>query len=154
MASVDISLDMSYGDSIDYLNTRSGKQLSINPWIDLQLGKRFKASLKHTFQQMKVYGEKLYTTNLTDLRFTYQFTIRSFLRLTLQYSNTERNQALYLFNIDSRSKDMTTQVLYSYKINPQTRFFIGYSDTGYQNDQMNKINKTNRTLFTKCSYAW
>ena len=154
MAGVDISLDVSYGDSIDYLNTRSGKQFSINPWIDLQVGKHFMISLKHTYQQMKVRGERLYSTNLSDLRFTYQFTIRSFLRVTLQYTDTRRNKSLYVFDIDSRSKDMTSQVLYSYKINPQTRFFIGYSGTGYQNDEMNEIYTTNRTVFTKCSYAW
>ncbi len=154
MAGVDMSLDISYGDSIDYLNTRSGKQLSINPRIDLQIGKHFMVSLNHTYQQMKVKGGKLYSTNLSDLRFTYQFTIRSFLRVTLQYSDTRRNKSLYLFDIDSRSKDMTVQVLYSYKINPQTRFFIGYSDTGFQNDEMDKIYTTNRIIFTKCSYAW
>ncbi|MBN2418337.1 MAG: carbohydrate binding family 9 domain-containing protein [Deltaproteobacteria bacterium] len=154
MAGVDISLDVNYGDSIDYLNSRSGTQLSINPWIDLQIGKHFFTSIKHNYQEMKVEGQKLYTSNLSDLRFTYQFTVRSFLRVTLQYSNIRRNGALYLFDIDKRSRDLTTQILYSYKINPQTRFFIGYSDTGYQDDDMNRIYKTNRTLFTKCSYAW
>ena len=48
---------------------------------------------------------------------------------------------------------MTTQLLYSYKINPQTLFFIGYSDTGYQNDALSKMYQTNRTVFTKFSYA-
>ncbi len=153
MAGVDISLNIDYGDAIDYLNTRSGKQLSINPWLDLQIGKHFMASLRHNYQQMKVESEELYTTNLSDLRFTYQFTIRSFLRVTLQYSDTQRNPSLYLFDIDSRSKDTTTQILYSYKVNPQTRFFIGYSNTGYQNDALSKIYRTNRAVFTKCSYA-
>ncbi len=153
-AGVDLSLDVSYGNDIDYLNIRPGKQLSINPWIDLQLGKHFMASLRHNYQKMEVNGEKLYSINLSDLRFTYQFTIRSFIRATIQYSNTRYNQSLYLFDIDSRATYLTTQVLYSYKINPQTRFFIGYSDTGYQNDDLTKIYKTNRTLFTKCSYAW
>ena len=107
---------------------------------------------------MEIDGERLYATNLSDLRFTYQFGIRSFLRVTVQYSDTKRNQSLYVFDEafrpDARSKDLTTQLLYSYKINPQTRFFIGYSDTGYQDDDLSKIHKTNRTVFTKISYAW
>ena len=154
MAGVDLSLDVSYGDSIDYSNIRPGRQLSINPWIDLQIGKHFMASLKHNYQKMEVDGEELYSTNLTDLRFTYQFNIRSFLRITLQYSDTRYNQSLYIFDIDGRSTYLTNQVLYSYKVNPQTRFFIGYSDTGYQDDEMTSISKTYRTLFSKCSYAW
>ena len=70
MSGVDMSLDVDYGDAIDYLNTRSGRQLSINPWLDLQIGKHFMASVRHHYQQMKVDGKALYTTNLSDLRFT------------------------------------------------------------------------------------
>jgi hypothetical protein len=151
-AGVDISMDISYGDDIDYNNIRQGKQFSFSPWVDLKMGKHFLASLKHTYQKMEVYGQKLYSTNLSDLRFTYQFTIRSFLRVTLQYNDTRYNSALYTFDINSRYKDMTTQFLYSYKITPQTRFFIGYSDNGYQDDQRDNIYKINRTLFTKISY--
>jgi hypothetical protein len=151
-AGVDISMDMSYGDDIDYLNTRQGKQFSFGPWVDLKLGKHFLASMRHTYQKMDVNGQKLYTTNLSDLRFTYQFTVRSFLRVTVQYSDTKRNKPLYIYNLDSRAKNLTTQLLYSYKITPQTRFFIGYSDTGFQDDMRSDIYKTNRSLFTKISY--
>jgi hypothetical protein len=151
-AGVDISMDISYGDDIDYYNTRQGKQFSIGPWFDLKIGKHFLASMKHTYQKMKVYGQELYTTNLSDLRFTYQFTIRSFLRATLQYNDTRYNSSLYTYDMYSRYKNMTTQFLYSYKITPQTRFFIGYSDTGFQDDMRDDMYKTNRTLFTKISY--
>jgi hypothetical protein len=133
-AGVDISMDISYGDDIDYNNIRQGKQFSFSPWVDLKMGKHFLASLKHTYQKMEVYGQKLYSTNLSDLRFTYQFTIRSFLRVTLQYNDTRYNSALYTFDINSRYKDMTTSFCTVTKLllNP---FFIGYSDNGYQDDQ-------------------
>ena len=120
----------------------------------MQIGKHFQINLKHNFQEMNVQGGRLYTTNLSDLRFTYQFGIRSFLRAIIQYSDTKRDPSLYIFDVDARSRDLTSQILYSYKLNPQTRFFIGYSDTGFQNDTMNSIKKTNYTVFTKLSYAW
>ncbi len=158
LASIEVALDTSYGDKIDYYNTRLGEVLSIAPHVDLQLGKHFQARLQHTYEQMEIDGERLYSTNLSDLRFTYQFTIRSFIRIIVQYSDTKRNMPLYLplyyGLLDERYKDMTTQFLYSYKINHQTRFFIGYSDTGYQNDLMGKIQNTNRSFFTKLSYGW
>ncbi len=153
-SNLEIGIDFDYGDSIDYANTRLGRSLTIGPDINMNIGKHFQLDLRHSFQRMEIDGEKLYTTNLSDLRFTYQFGIRSFLRVTVQYSDTKSNQSLYVFDVDARSKYMTSQLLYSYKINPQTRFFIGYSDTGFQNDEMNKIHKTNRTFFTKFSYAW
>ena len=153
-AGLEIGLDISTGDSIDYFNTQIGRELSLSPRIELRMGKHFKLDLRHNYQKMEIDGERLYTTNLTDLRFTYQFTIRSFLRAIFQYSDTKHNQSLYTFDVDRRLKDLNTQILYSYKINPQTRFFIGYSDTGFQNDGMNAIEKTNHTVFTKLSYAW
>jgi len=153
-AGVEMEVELDYGDSSDFVNTRPGRALSIAPQLDLWIGKHFQASLRHNFEKMDVYGKRLYRTNLSDLRFTYQFNIRSFLRVTIQYSDTERNQSLYNIDVGGRSKDLTSQILYSYKINPQTRFFIGYSDTGLQNDVLGEIRTTNRTLFTKFSYAW
>jgi hypothetical protein len=151
---MEIAMDFDYGDSIDYLNTRLGRMLTISPEINLQLGKHFQAKLRHSYQKMDIEGTELYNTNLSDLRTTYQFTIRSFLRVTIQYSNTRYNPSLYNFEIDSLSRFLTSQILYSYKINPQTRFFIGYSDSGFQNDDMRKLFTTNRTVFTKFSYLW
>jgi len=153
-SNLEIGVDFDYGDSIDYANTRLGRSLTIGPDINMHIGKHFQLNLRHSFQKMEIDGERLYSTNLSDLRFTYQFGIRSFLRVTVQYSDTKSNQSLYVFDVDARSKYLTTQLLYSYKINPQTRFFIGYSDTGFQDDELTKIHKTNRTFFTKLSYAW
>jgi len=91
---------------------------------------------------------------LNDLRLTYQFGLRSFLRATVQYSDTKRSPSLYISAVDRRSKDLTTQLLYSYKIDPQTRFFIGYSDSGFQDDDLDEIAKTSWSIFSKLSYAW
>jgi hypothetical protein len=154
LAGMSISLGVNGGDTIDFVNTRLGQALSINPQIEMYLDKHFQMNLRHNFQRMNINGENLYTTNLSDLRLTYQFNIRSFLRIIIQYADTERNQALYNHPVDRRSKDLTTQLLFSYKLNPQTRFFIGYSDTGLQDDALDSIKLTNHTVFTKFSYAW
>ena len=99
-------------------------------------------------------GGRLFTANLSDLRATYQFSARSFLRFTMQYVDSERNKDLYNFPVQSDFKELTTQLLYSYKLNAATRFFIGYSDEGFQNDAYDSIEPTNRTIFAKFSYAW
>ena len=114
-AGLDIGLDVSTGEGIDYSNTRSGKELSYGPRVEFRIGKHFKLDLRHNYQKMEVDGKRLYTTNLTDLRFSYQFTIRSFLRVITQYSDTRRDLSSYVIDtqyLDSRSKDISTQVLY------------------------------------------
>jgi hypothetical protein len=62
--------------------------------------------------------------------------------------NTEN----YIDEIDPVYKRFFTQVLFSYKLNPQTVLFLGYSDNykGYQNTGMPQVN---RTIFLKVGYA-
>ena len=153
-AGMELQLETDFGDCIDFMNTRIGRMISLSPQISMQAGKHFQIDWRYDYQKMDIDDNRLYVTNLSDLRLTYQFGLRSFLRAIIQYSDTKRDQSLYISEVDRRSKDLTTQFLYSYKINPQTRFFIGYSDTGFQDDDMGEITKTNYTIFTKLSYAW
>jgi hypothetical protein len=120
----------------------------------MNLDKHFEARLRHTYETLDADGRDVFTANLSDVRFTYQFNVNSFLRLAVIYTDLERNKSNYIDNVDSQYKKLATQLLYSYKLNPQTVFFAGYSDTGYQDDELSSITKEQRTLFAKFSYAW
>ena len=97
---------------------------------------------------------RLYTANIERLKLVYQFNKRMFLRTIFQYWHYKRNVALYEDeDTDSRSEGLFTQILFSYKINPQTVFFLGYSDN-YYGDQEIDIIQTNRTVFAKIGYAY
>jgi hypothetical protein len=54
--------------------------------------------------------------------------------------------------VDPKSESLFSQFLFSYKINPQTVFFLGYSDD-YYGDQNFWLTQTNRTVFCKIGYA-
>ena len=95
-----------------------------------------------------------FDARLTDLRFTYQFDIRSFLRLTIQHSDVVRNQAEYVNPADARTRNVSWQLLYSYKVNPQTLVFLGLSQVGFQDDSLPGIEVFGQTAFLKLSYAW
>ena len=45
------------------------------------------------------------------------------------------------------------QFLFSYKVNPRTVLFVGYSDNSLA-DQNVGLTRTNRTVFVKVGYAW
>ena len=147
-----------YGDRVDFLNNRLGKQLNIEPEISWDIGKHLQLVLRHTYRDFDVENEQLFTANLTDARLTYQFDQKQFLRLILVYSDIERNRDNYLesvrADIDAQDRSIGTQLLYSYKVNPLTKFFIGYSDSAYRDDTVTTMTKTEKSVFMKVSYAW
>ena len=97
---------------------------------------------------------RLYRANLTQTRLVYQFNTRSFLRAMVQRLDVRRDLALYLDKPDSaKDEKLFTQLMFSYKINPQTVFFLGYSDTRQSEDRVDNL-QTNRTVFAKVGYAW
>ncbi len=143
-----------YEDVVDFANTRLGYSKRWGPRINYRFGRHFQVNLRHQLQEFESDRKHLFKANLTDLRATYQFDARSFVRLTVQYADRERNVENYIQVVDASSKNLGTQLLYSYKLNAATRFFVGYSDQGFQNDIYDSIEYTNRTFFAKFSYAW
>jgi hypothetical protein len=79
--------------------------------------------------------------------------VGSFIRGILQYQDVDRNPALYDFPVSASSEQLFSQLLFSYKLNPQTVFFLGYSDTHLGVGQID-LTQTDRTFFAKIGYAW
>ncbi|HUF78682.1 MAG TPA: DUF5916 domain-containing protein [Thermoanaerobaculia bacterium] len=101
-----------------------------------------------------VDGGRLYTANLTDFRASYQLNVRTFVRLVTQYFDLERDPALYTFPTEEHASRLANQLLFSYKVNPQTVVFLGYSDRFLGEERsIDRLAQTDRTLFLKLGYA-
>jgi len=155
-AGLNLMLFARAGDQVDFNNSRLGEELRIAPTVEWNLNQHLLLRLQHTFSNLDTpSGEKIFDAQLTDFRLTWQFNIRSFLRLTIQRQRVERNLALFDDpNTDARSLSIGSQLLYSYKLNPQTVFFLGYSDNHREDDDLLSLTQTDRSLFMKLSYAW
>lgn len=156
-STISLAMFSRYGDRIDFENNRLGKQLNLNPRLNLNLGKHLQLNIRHTYRDFEVNDDKLFTANLTDMRLTYQLDQRQFVRLIVVYSDIDRNLDNYLVDIDdldNRSRSLGTQILYSYKVNPLTKFFFGYSDSSFQDDDIDPRRASEQSLFMKFSYAW
>ena len=147
-----------FGDRIDFVNNRLGKQVNVRPRINWDIGKHLQLNVRHTYRDFEADGQPLFTANLTDARLTYQFDQKQFLRLIVVYSDIERNLDNYdeaiREDFDSLDRSIGTQLLYSYKVNPLTKFFIGYSDSGYRDDTVTTMTTSEKSVFMKVSYAW
>jgi hypothetical protein len=148
-----LSLDVSLGDELDVANVRAGEEVFLAPSIRYNFGRHLRATLSHTFQRLEVKGGELFAANLSQLNLTYQFSVRSFLRTILQYTDIQRDADLYTFAVEPETERLFSQLLFSYKLNPQTVLFVGYSDNA-QGDQRVDLTQTDRTFFAKIGYAW
>lgn len=77
----------------------------------------------------------------------------SFLWLSSSFQCSSVSLLLPLKNGKNQYKRVLTQLLFSYKINPRTVLFIGYSDN-YLGSQDFGLTQLGRTFFVKLGYAW
>lgn len=142
-----------FGDGIDYQNKRKVSALDIIPFLEFGLGRHVNLTLQHAFQRLELGGREIFEANLSQVRLVYNFNIRMFIRAIVQYLNVARDPSLYLDPVASKTKTLFTQFLFSYKLNPQTVIFVGYSDN-YLGMPGIDITQTDRTFFVKLGYAW
>ncbi len=140
------------GDQIDFANIQQGRRILLNPAFKYKAGRHFTMLLDHVFERFTIDAGRLYTANVSNLRLVYQFNSRTFLRTLLRYINYQYNSQYYLSPPDPEFKHLFTQVLFSYKVNPRTVLFLGYSDDYYGFQQV-PFTQTNRTIFLKIGYA-
>jgi hypothetical protein len=121
--------------------------------------------VEHTWERLNVMGGlRLYTANVTEVHLVYQFNKRIFLRSITQFTYYRRDEGLYIDEVDPEERNLFNQVLFSYKINPKTVLFLGYSDNheGYRTVSTDPYyhyrrihtTQTDRTVFVKLGYAW
>ncbi len=148
------------GGAVDFANARKADQVRLSPGIELRLGRRTFLDLSHTYQRLESAddGREIFTAHLSEVRAVYNFSARAFLRGVVQHRLTDRNPAVYAAEVPTRRRTVFSQLLFSYKVNPQTVFFLGYTDDraglSLETDRRLRIEPTGRTLFVKVGYAW
>jgi hypothetical protein len=141
------------GDTIDFANARPATLFQVEPWVDLRLGRHFAINLNYRHQELDVAEGRLFTARISELRSTWQFNSRTFVRWIAQHRDIERDTALYVDDVDSRSREWVNQFLLSYKVNPRTLVYAGFSD-GHESVDDDPLQQQLRTVFFKLSYAW
>ena len=61
---------------------------------------------------------------------------------------------MYNEPVPETSANLASRLVYSYKINPRTGFYAGYSDHAIDNDQLSSLTRTDRTAFMKIGYGF
>jgi hypothetical protein len=157
----EVGLQGQAGQGIDYYESRLARVLSVGPYASLSLLRHLNLVLGHTFERLFLGGGTIYTANLSQAKLVWNFSVRSFVRAILQYQDLERNPGMFASPVDSRTRQLFAQFLFSYKLNPRTVLFLGYSDNamgGVFDSSLGPgrvgITRTDRTFFLKIGYAW
>jgi hypothetical protein len=141
-----------FGDEIDYDNTRPGDATVLEGLVQMRVGRSLDVTLDYLIRQLDVDGGELFDARLAQSTVVYQFNVRTFVRAVLQYQDLNRNTDLYLRPVRPEEKDFFGQFLFSYKLNPQTVLFLGYTDSRFGVQGVD-LTQTDRTFFLKVGYA-
>ncbi|MCL1094910.1 carbohydrate binding family 9 domain-containing protein [Shewanella kaireitica] len=150
-----VELDVNYGDSIDFANDQLGTKFLLNPGVRWNVTDSVKLNVSHVYRTMDVDDGRLFTANLSDVRLSWYIDIHNFIRVSSVYTHIERDPSLYLYGSPNKEQqNLGNEILYGYKLNPQSVFYLGYSDGLKSNDSIDSLMKTEETYFMKMSYAW
>lgn len=144
-----------YGEEVDFTNVRMGRQLVLHPGLTFDFGRSLNLELDPNFQRFIRQGRTIFTTYLLGTKLIYHFNRRTFLRAQTQYRYVDRNPSRYNNpgEVASSDESFFYQLLFSYKINPQSKLFLGYS-SGYGAAENRPLSIRSRTGFLKAGYAW
>ncbi len=144
------------GHDVDFSNNRLADSIRGSVYVNANIGKHFSARINHRYRNLSLTEGNIFTANQTDIRLSYQFNIRQRLRLAIIQTDVNRDLSLYNEpeDFNKNSENVSTQLIYSYKVNPRTLLFVGYSDAGTQFDDIESFVTTDKNVFMKFSYAW
>ncbi|MGH7550000.1 MAG: DUF5916 domain-containing protein [Gemmatimonadota bacterium] len=143
----------SFGHEVDFDNVRRADEVFLVPGLDLRVGRSLELGVDHTYQRLSLDDERILTANLTELRALYHFNVRTFVRAIVQLRDNDFNPAMFVEEIEPEEQRVFSQLLFSYKLNPQTVIFVGYSDN-YRGTSQFDLTQSDRTFFFKVGYAW
>ncbi|NIP56485.1 MAG: hypothetical protein GWM92_00125, partial [Gemmatimonadetes bacterium] len=158
--SVGLEVRGQLGDAVDFANARKASQITLGPSVDLRLGRRTSLDLSHRFQHLATAeeGREILAAHVSEARVVYNFSNRAFVRAILQHRLTDRNPAAHDDPVSTRARSLFTQLLFSYKVNPQTLLFLGWTDDRAGDSELPSralsLEPRGRTFFLKVGYAW
>jgi hypothetical protein len=147
------------GEDIDVVNVRTGHGAQIVGFATLKPTDHLSLDLNSALSWLDVPtggaggDARLFTAQVQRLKATYTASSRMFVRLIGQYVATDRDPALYRDAVRRRDATFSGSALFSYRLNWQTAFFLGYGD-GRALDGYNSLVRTERQFFVKISYAF
>jgi hypothetical protein len=141
-----IQFDGAAGQKLDYAGARVGTGAALNLSSTLRATDHLELQLKTSREWLDVDDSRLFDAKIDWLKMTYTFSSRSLVRLVGQNREIRRGDS-------PTDRSLSLSGLYSWKLNWQTVFFVGYGDASITGETGTLIPDT-RSLFMKVAYAF
>jgi len=148
-----IGFDGWVGDDVDFDNKRLGRGASVNTNFTIRPSNHLQVNLTSGIRWLNITGDRLFTAQVERLKATYTFNPRMFLRAIVQNERTNRDVPLSGFGPHFEG-GLASQLLFAYKLNWQTVFYVGYGDLSEVTAEQGEFERSNRQFFAKISYAF
>jgi hypothetical protein len=142
------------GEEVDFENNRLGRGANWNVNATIRPTNHLQVELTTSLRWLNVGGDRLFTSQVERVNATYTFNARTFLRAIVQNERTNRDVALYGPDTDQHGGGISNQLLFAYKVNWQTVFYVGYGDLQEVTSERGEFEPSNRQFFAKISYAF
>ncbi len=156
----EFGLNAQAGKTVDFANARLADMFAVGPNFSLSLFRHMNLVPAYIYERLSLDGATIYTANLAQAKLVWNFNVRCFVRAIVQYQDLAQNPDMYAFPVDSKTQGLFTQFLFSYKLNPRTVLFLGYSDNAlggvfdsWLGPGRVSMTRTDRTFFLKIGYA-
>jgi len=158
-----VGFDGWVGEEVDFSNNRLGRGANMNANVELRPGEHLRVGLTSGVRWLNIGGDRLFTSQIERLKATYTFNSRMFVRAIVQNQRTHRDRLLSGDDPDPEKTDddvdryggaLSGQLLFAYKLNWQTVFYVGYGDLREVTSGEGDFEPSNRQFFAKVSYAF
>jgi hypothetical protein len=142
------------GTLIDRNANKTGHRTMVKLFGNASIGEGITMNWDLLRQRMRRDGGTAFQATILNAGGSWQINPRQRLRLTLQGSKVDRDQALYTVAVNQHARDLAAQIVYSYKVNPRTALYAGTSWGAFMDDEHPQLFGNTRSVFVKLSYGW
>ncbi|MEJ2678065.1 MAG: DUF5916 domain-containing protein [Gemmatimonadota bacterium] len=152
-----VGFSATLGQGFDYANERVGRGGDVSATMDIRLidALGLTVQVEHQWLQSARDGVngRLFTANAGALETLWTLSGRACIRAMAQYVVTRRDPHLYSDAVARQDGDLEASLLFSYRLNWQTAFYVGYADQRTATG-IDALAPAARRTFVKLSYAF
>ena len=153
-ANVQLGGNLRVGPQIDLFASRTGQGRYVDVWAEMSVGLAHSVEFDLFRQSLERDGGTAFAATVMDTRYAWQIDTRQHLRFSVQASRIDRDPALYLDPVEATSRDLATQLVYSFQLDPRTSVYAGGTLGAFLDDDNPDLFASDRAAFVKLSYAW